>query len=63
MAKHSLLHRADCHASGVAEQYAAAVKGTLTIYLCAHHAQRFVDTLPALGWRIVHINDRETVLA
>lgn len=63
MAKHSLLHRADCHASGVAEQYAAAVKGTATIYLCAHHAQRFVDILPAQGWRIVSINDKETVPA
>lgn len=63
MAKHWLLHRADCHASGVAEQYAAAVKGQLTIYLCAHHAQRFVDILPAKGWRIVSINDRETVPA
>lgn len=49
------MHRADCHASGVAEQFAAAVKGTATIYLCAHHATRHLDALVDGGWTIVSL--------
>lgn len=59
MAKHSLLHRADCHASGTAEQFAAALKdGHEPVFLCAHHADRHTPWLAAHGWTIVVLNDR-----
>ena len=63
MADIGLLHRADCHASGVAERYAAAVKGTATIYLCAHHAHRHLDALVDQGWRLVPLEVAEKVPA
>ena len=57
MAKHSLLHRADCHASGIAEQYAAAIKDdNEPVFLCAHHLTRHADWLDANGWTVVILN-------
>jgi len=64
MAKHSLLHRADCHASGTAEQYAAAIKGQLEpIYLCAHHSKTLHASLTAEGWTVVVLNEKVPVPA
>jgi len=63
MADIGLVRRADCHASGTAEQYAAAVKGSLTIYLCAHHTNAHSTALAANGWRVVLLNVKEPVPA
>jgi hypothetical protein len=57
MAKHPLVHRADCEASGVTPQFAAAVKGDLEpIYLCEHHTGQHTAALVANGWTVVILN-------
>ena len=59
-----LTHRADCHASGTAAQYAAAVKGDLEpVFLCAHHTHTLTDALERQGWTLIHLNDNEKVPA
>lgn len=58
-----LLHRADCHASGIAEQFAAAVKGEATVYLCAHHTNRNADWFAVNGWAVYVLNVKEPVPA
>lgn len=63
MADRGLLHRADCHASGTAEQYAAAVKGSATIYLCAHHTNTHTAWFAGNGWQVVLLNVKEPVPA
>ena len=57
MARHQLTHRADCEASGVTPQFAAAYKGDLEpIFLCEHHTGRHTPALLANGWTIVVLN-------
>jgi len=52
-----LTHRADCEASGVTPQHAAAIKGHLEpVYLCEHHTRRHTPALQADGWTIVVLN-------
>jgi hypothetical protein len=64
MAKHSLLHRADCEASGTAEQFAAALKdGHEPVFLCAHHTDKHTAWLDANEWTIVILNERAPVPA
>ena len=64
MAKHSLLHRADCEASGSAPQFAAALKdGHEPVFLCAHHTDRHSEVLAAKGWVIVVLNEKAPVPA
>lgn len=60
MAKHPLLHRADCEASGVAPQFAAALKdGHEPIFLCEHHTKQHTPWLDTHHWTIVILNERE----
>ena len=64
MAKHSLLHRADCEASGVGPQYAAALKdGLEPVFLCKHHTKQHTAWLEANEWTVVILNEREPVTA
>ena len=63
MADIGLLHRADCHASGTAEQHSAAVKGAATIYLCAHHSRTHSERLTSEGWLVVSLDHMEAVPA
>ena len=64
MAKHSLLHRADCHGSGSAPQFAAAFKdGLEPVFLCAHCTTKHNAWLDEHEWTIVILNEREPVPA
>ena len=62
MAKHPLLHRADCEASGVAPQYSAILKdGCEPVFLCEHHTRRHTAALATKGWVIVVLNEKAPV--
>ena len=64
MGKHPLLHRADCEASGVGEQYSIAIKDRTdyALYLCEHHTRSHSAALTAAGWLVVALSEyREAV--
>ena len=51
MAK-SLIHRADCHASGTVAYVATLVKGDKDLKICGHCLTHNVDLLTERGWDI-----------